>query len=158
MVGVNRALVRIRHSSLNEDSGHNIFEKEILIKQKIKRIYRASQVSVRIRHPGWTRLRGRYTNNNDFKKVWTTCVLKQPCDDFYIHDEFLLKSGKLCLPHTSLREKVIRDLHGGGLAGYLRRDKAIASIKDIYYFPKLRRNLTTIVSRCYVCQRAKGQT
>ena len=85
-------------------------------------------------------------------------MLKQPCDDFYIHDEFLLKSGQLCLPHTSLHEKVIRDLHGGGLASYLRRDKAIASIKDRYYLPKLRRNVTTIMSRCYVCQRAKGQT
>ena len=97
-------------------------------------------------------------NDDDFKKVWATCVLKQPCDDFYIHDEFLMKSGQLCLPHTSLREKVIRDLHGSGLVGHLGRDKTIASVKDRYYSPKLRRDVTTIVSRCYVCQRAKGQT
>ena len=97
-----------------------------------------------------------YADNDDFKRVWATYVLKQPCDDFYIHNEFLMKSGQLCLPCTSLLEKVIRDLHGGGLAGHLRRDKTIESVKDRYYWPKLRRDVTTIVSRCYVCQRAKG--
>ena len=99
-----------------------------------------------------------YANGDDFKKVWATCVLKQPCDDFYIHDGFLMKSGKLCSPPTSLHEKVIRDLHSGGLAGHLRRDNTIEFVKDSYYWLRLRRDVTTIVSRCYVCQRAKGQT
>ena len=60
-------------------------------------------------------------------------MLKQPCDDFYIHDDFLMKSGQLFLSRTSLCKKVIRDLHGGGLAGHLRRDKTIEPVKDRYY-------------------------
>ena len=99
-----------------------------------------------------------YANDDDFKNVWATCVLKQPCDDFYIHDGFVIKSGQLCLPRTSLHEKVIRDLHGGGLTGHLRRDKTIEPMKDMYYWPKLRMDVTTIVSSCYVCQRAKVHT
>ena len=74
-------------------------------------------------------------------------MLKQPYDGFYIQDGFLMKSGKLFLHCTSFREKVIKDLHGGGLAGHLGRDKTIESIKDRYYWPKLRRDVTTIVSR-----------
>ena len=109
---------------------------------------------------GFETLMKLYADDDDFKKVWATCVLKQPSDDFYIHDGFLMKSGQLCLPHTFLCEKVIRDLHVGGLAGHLRRDKTIESVKDIdrYHWPKLRRDVTTIVLRCYVCQKAKGQT
>ena len=63
-----------------------------------------------------------YADDGDFKMVWATCVLNQPCDDFYKHDGFLMKSEQLCLPCTSLRKKVITDLHGGGLVGHLRRD------------------------------------
>ena len=41
-VGVNRALVRIRHSGRARDSGRDIFEKENLITRKIKEINRES--------------------------------------------------------------------------------------------------------------------
>ena len=85
-------------------------------------------------------------------------MLKQPCDDLYIQNGFLVKSGQLCLPRTSLREKVIRDLHGGGLVGHLGKNKIIESVKDRYYWPKLRRDVTTIVLMYNVCKRAKGQT
>ena len=46
-----------------------------------------------------------YADDDDFKKVLATCVLKQLCDDFYIHNGYLMKSGQLCLPCTTLRER-----------------------------------------------------
>ena len=83
---------------------------------------------------------------------------KQPCDDFYIGDGFLMKSRQLCLPCTSLREKVIKDLHCGALAGHIGRDKTIEAVREMYYWPRLRKDVTNIVSRCYICQKVKGQT
>ena len=63
-----------------------------------------------------------YVEDDDFKKVWASCVLKQPCDEFYIHNGFLMKNGQLCLPRTYFHEKVIRNLHDGGLIGHFRRE------------------------------------
>ena len=78
---------------------------------------------------GFETLTELYVDGDDFKKVWTTCALKQPCDDFYIHNGFLMKSGQLCLPCTSLREKVNRYLHGGGLAGILEEIKPLYPLR-----------------------------
>ena len=32
---------------------------------------------------GFKTLTKLYVGDDDFKKVWATCVLKQPCDDFF---------------------------------------------------------------------------
>jgi len=41
--------------------------------------------------------------------------MKQPEQDYHILKGFLFKENWLCILRTSLREKVIRDLHENGL-------------------------------------------
>ena len=48
--------------------------------------------------------------------------------EFYVQDGYLMRRNQICLLRTSLREKVIHDLHDGGLAAHLGCDKTIAAI------------------------------
>ncbi|GJR07795.1 putative CCCH-type zinc finger family protein [Tanacetum coccineum] len=64
---------------------------------------------------GFEVFRDLYANDEDFGNTWS----KLPFDDYSMHDGYLFKGNRLCIPRCSLREKFIHDLHGGGLSGHL---------------------------------------
>ncbi|KAH7543753.1 hypothetical protein JRO89_XS15G0011100 [Xanthoceras sorbifolium] len=72
--------------------------------------------------------------------------------DFSLKDGFLTKNGQICVPKGSMREFILLELHGGGLAGHFRFDKTYLLVADRFYWPHKRRDFYTIVARCRVCQ------
>ncbi|TYK11216.1 Transposon Ty3-G Gag-Pol polyprotein [Cucumis melo var. makuwa] len=86
-------------------------------------------------------------------KLWEHYLLSE---DFHIMEGLLFKGDQLCIPHTSLREALLKKAHSGGLAGHFGQDKTFEIISKRYYWPQLRRDCNCFVKRCPICQRAKG--
>ncbi|KAH7571078.1 hypothetical protein JRO89_XS05G0249300 [Xanthoceras sorbifolium] len=71
-------------------------------------------------------MKDQYAYDPDFKNVWTK-----------------LQEN----PHTvlgSMREFIIQELHGGGLAGHFGYDKTIAIVSDRFFWPKMHRDVHTV--------------
>ncbi|KAH9763915.1 Endonuclease [Citrus sinensis] len=73
--------------------------------------------------------------------------------DYHLHDQFLFKSNQLCVPNSSLRLKIISELHN---EGHMGRDKTLALNANTYFWPTMRREVYHYVETCRICQVSKG--
>jgi len=78
---------------------------------------------------GFEFLKDLYKEDKGFAEIWEKCSSRQSAKDYHTLDGFFLKWSQLCVPGTSLREKVIRDLHGGGLMGTLQETRLRLALK-----------------------------
>lgn len=108
--------------------------------------------------PGFEQLRDLYSTDPDFGDVWRQIQTKQMTGDYVVCDGYLFRDRRLCIPRSSLRDRLVRELHASGLSGHVGRDKTIASLEERYYWPQLKRDAGKLVQRCPVCLRGKGVT
>ncbi|GJW77404.1 putative reverse transcriptase domain-containing protein [Tanacetum coccineum] len=56
--------------------------------------------------------------------------------DFNIHDGFSFKGNQLCIPNTSLRLKIIKELHG---VGHVDNDRTLHWCSFLFFWPTMRK-------------------
>ncbi|GJS65037.1 putative nucleotidyltransferase, ribonuclease H [Tanacetum coccineum] len=84
-------------------------------------------VSMQVDVPGLDVIRVQLTLDLYFSNVLQGMQSRQK-PNFNIHDGFLFKGNQLCIPNTSLRLKIIKELHGEGKVG---RDRTL----QLVYMP-----------------------
>ncbi|WVZ70559.1 LOW QUALITY PROTEIN: hypothetical protein U9M48_019218 [Paspalum notatum var. saurae] len=108
--------------------------------------------------PGMEQIKDLYEDDDDFGQVWFKHLQGQPLgEEYVVQDGYLFKKDRLCIPRSSLRDKLIRELHSSDLSGHVGRDKTIANLQARYYWPQLKKDARKFVQRCPVCQTYKGQ-
>ena len=81
---------------------------------------------------GFEHLKAWYDKGKDFGESYADCA-KHPNRDFLIQEGFLFKGTWLCVPKCTTRELLIRDVHGGSLAGYYGENKTLSMLREHYH-------------------------
>ncbi|KAI3453490.1 hypothetical protein Pfo_010153 [Paulownia fortunei] len=75
---------------------------------------------------------------------------------FYLHDDFLFRENKLCVPHSSLRELLVREAHSGGLMGHFGVAKTLGVLHEHFFWPHMKRDVERICAKCISCKQANA--
>ncbi|XP_021759479.1 uncharacterized protein LOC110724369 [Chenopodium quinoa] len=71
---------------------------------------------------GFEVMKESYKDDLELKEIMESCK-NGVHGSFVIVDGFLFKGNKLCVPKGAIRELLIKEAHGGGLAGHMARGK-----------------------------------
>ncbi|GJS54909.1 putative nucleotidyltransferase, ribonuclease H [Tanacetum coccineum] len=112
-------------------------------------------VSISNEVAGFDSIKQLYASDEDFGNILMELKTKQHRGEFLLLDGYLFKGNRLCIPKTSLRSQLIKEVHARGLSAHLGRDKTIASVESQFYWPQLKRDVGAFVKRCVVCQEGK---
>ena len=120
-----------------------------------RRNYLLSNLNVAV--TGFEELKHCYQDDPNFGHIYRALSQDNPVafKEYHLVDGFLFFNTRLCLPQTSIREYVVLELHAGGLSGHFGRDKTIVLVEDRFYWPRLKKDVSTVIKWCRVCEFSK---
>ena len=96
---------------------------------------------------GLESLKSLYAEDNEFSMPYVKCSDVKAWDKYHIHDGFLFRANKLCVPECSLRLMLLQESHSGGLMGHFGREKTLLMLADNFYWAHMRRDVYRFVQR-----------
>ncbi|KAK1694757.1 hypothetical protein QYE76_011454 [Lolium multiflorum] len=97
-----------------------------------------------VKIPGLEVLCDLYATDHDFAEPYRLCVIGKAWEKYHIHDGFLFRANKLCVPESSVRLLLLQESHAGGLMGHFGREKTLLMLADHFYWPKMRRDVDRV--------------
>jgi len=92
----------------------------------------------------------------DFSLIFQEC-LKGAHKDFFIHDGFLFKGKRLCVPQGSLRQSLVKEAHKGGLMGHFGVAKTLDTLHEHFFWPHTRKFVHSFYDKCIACKKVKSK-
>ncbi|XP_010559009.1 PREDICTED: uncharacterized protein LOC104827529 [Tarenaya hassleriana] len=89
---------------------------------------------------GFEYLKDQYWTDPDFGSIVSECG-NGAWGPLYLHDGYLFRDKRLCIPQGSMRNIILHEAHGGALAGQFGVEKTLAAIHDHFYWPHLKREV-----------------
>ena len=74
-----------------------------------------------------------------------------------LHFGFSFRENKLCVPHSSLHELLVREAHGGGLMRHFGIAKTLDVLKEHFFWPHMKHDVERICEKCITCKHAKSR-
>ena len=105
---------------------------------------------------GFEQVNDQYVNDSYFANVVAECT-KRACDGFFMHEGFLFKMGKMCIPSSSLWDLLVQATHDGGFNGYLSENKTYERLEKHFFWLGMLKNVHKMIKRFIVCKKAKGK-
>ncbi|GKD37911.1 putative nucleotidyltransferase, ribonuclease H [Tanacetum coccineum] len=101
-------------------------------------------VTMQVEVPGLDVIRNMVTMDPYFLVVLQG-VQAEEKPDLFMHDGFLFKGSQLCIPNSSLRLQIIKELLGKGHVG---RDRTLQLVQASYFWPTIRKEVDRYVKWC----------
>jgi hypothetical protein len=85
------------------------------------------------------------------KDFYKHCKDGKPWGKFHIHDLFLFRANKLCIPASSVHLLLLQEAHGCGLMGHFGIYKTHEVLAAHLFWPQMRRDVERLVAHCTTC-------
>ena len=77
-------------------------------------------------------------------------------EDFTFKEGLLFFKKRLCVP-TPLRLQILKEAHESPLASHLGYHKMFASLKENFFWPRMKKDTLEFTKQCLVCQKVKAE-
>ncbi|XP_057550663.1 uncharacterized protein LOC130828721 [Amaranthus tricolor] len=103
---------------------------------------------------GFEFIKEQYPTCPDFADMYKLCSTT-PQGLFSIHQGFLFKGNKLCIPKIPLRNILVKEVHEGSIAGHYGIQKTLDMLAKHFFWPKMLGTVGKHVLKCETCLKAK---